>query len=452
MAPVLLDASGNMYGTAAAGGIPNGIFGNGVVFELDSAGNETVLYTFTGDADGGSPVAGLTRAGAGNFYGATQYGGAHRAGVVYQVGVNGVETVVYNFESSLEADGPSGLVLDSSGNLYGTCRTGGGAGGYGYVFKLDLAGGQVTLYNFTGGTGGFYPAGGVIRAKNGNLYGTAAYGGAGQVFSGGVVYKLDSSFNETVLFSFSDPTMGSSPAGGVVENSSGDFFGTTTYGGPSNMGVVFQVAANGAYSVLHTFAGGDAGGYPAYGVIRDSAGNLYGATEGGGGNASVVFKLAPSGAYTVLQRYAPNDAVANSSLVRDAAGNFYGTTGSATGNCPGSTVYKIDSSGKFTTLYNFTGGADGCAPQGVILDSAGNLYGTECCSVSPGGGLIYQINPAGQLSVIYHFSSKGTNSPTPALVRDAAGNFYGIAMGPFSRWMTTGRRACSMRSAGERMG
>jgi uncharacterized repeat protein (TIGR03803 family) len=191
------------------------------------------------------------------------------------------------------------------------------------------------------------------------------------------------------------------------------------------------VAADGAYSVLHTFAGNGAGGYPQYGVIRDNEGNLFGTaglpnqTEG---PPAVIFKLAPSGAYTILYTFSSVYISPSSGLVRDAAGNLYGTTQSGVGNCKGSTVYKLDPAGNYTVLFTFRGGDTGCNPQGVILDSAGNLYGTAAHYGSLGNGVVFKIDPAGNETVLYSFSNKGPNWPAPGLVRDAAGNLFGTTL------------------------
>ncbi len=278
VAPVLLDSSGNLYGTTCFGGSGNGA--NGVLFKVDATGNETVLYSFTGGTDGGSPAAGLTRDAAGNLYGTTLYGGGFEGGVIFELGTAGKESVVYDFKGSGYATYPSGVMLDGKGNLYATLQQGNNVGS---VLKLNMSTHVLTQYNFTGGAEGYWPTGGVIADKAGNLYGTTLYGESGQTYGGGIVFKLDTSFNETVLFSFSDATGGNLPSGGLVSDAAGDFFGTAYYGGADNQGLVFKVAANGTYSVLHSFTGGDGGGYPSSGLIRDDAGNLYGTTRGGAG-------------------------------------------------------------------------------------------------------------------------------------------------------------------------
>jgi uncharacterized repeat protein (TIGR03803 family) len=146
---LIADSAGDLYGTTSGGGAS----GAGVVFKLNKTG-ETVLHSFTGGADGGTPYAGLTRDSAGNLYGTTSGGGASGAGVVFKLDTTGTETVLYNFTKKPGGTNPyASLIQDSAGNLYGT-TSGGGASGAGVVFKLDTTGTETVLHNFTGGDGG----------------------------------------------------------------------------------------------------------------------------------------------------------------------------------------------------------------------------------------------------------------------------------------------------------
>jgi uncharacterized repeat protein (TIGR03803 family) len=321
------------------------------------AQSETVLHFFAGaPADGAAPFAGLIRDSAGNFYGITESGGPSRncfavppggCGVVFKIDSTGKETVLYSFKGGT-TDGAnpvaSRLIRDSSGNFYGT-TSGGGTSGKGVVFKLALTGKETVLHNFKGGTtDGAVPTAGLIRDSAGNLYGTTLYGGASHK---GVVFKLALTGKETVLHSFKGaPTDGENPAARLIRDSSGNFYGTTQAGGASNDGVVFKLALTGKETVLHFFAGApNDGASPSAGLIRDSAGNLYGATfEGGDGpcnagfGCGVVFKIDPTGKETVLHNFAgpPADGENGNDLIRDSAGNLYGTTivgGIETGSC-----------------------------------------------------------------------------------------------------------------------
>jgi uncharacterized repeat protein (TIGR03803 family) len=222
-AGLIADSSGNFYGTTASGGAAN----EGVVYKLDTAGHETVLYSFTGWADGGSPYAGVTRDSAGNLYGTTVVGGT-AAGVVYKLDTTGHETVLYSFTGFADGGYPKGGVTrDSAGNLYGT-TTMGGAWGHGVVFEVDSIGNETVLYSFMGGFDGALPLAGVIRDSAGNLYGTTSEGGASQA---GVVYKLDPAGQETVLYTFTGGADGANPYAGLTFDSAGNLYGTTEYGG-----------------------------------------------------------------------------------------------------------------------------------------------------------------------------------------------------------------------------
>ena len=276
-------------GTTSWGGAANA----GVVYKLNASGNETVLYSFTGGADGGNPNAGVIRDSAGNLYGTTTYGGALGAGVVYKLNASSNETVLYSFTGGADGKSPyAGVIRDSAGNLYGTTYWG-GMYTYGVVYKLDRFGKETVLHSFMGGQP--QPYAGVIRDSAGNLYGTSESGGdlAGCNGDGcGVVYKLDTAGNYTVLYSFTGGADGSNPNAGVIRDSAANLYGTTPNGGTANAGVVYKLDTAGNYTVLYSFTGGADGSNPNAGVIRDLAGNLYGTTTWGGASLfGVVFKL-----------------------------------------------------------------------------------------------------------------------------------------------------------------
>ncbi len=226
-APLYRDSSGNLYGTTNGGGPYNA----GVVFKLDSAGSLTVMHTFTGGADGGNPCAGLAADSAGDLYGTAYQGGAAGAGankagagVVYKIDSSGQFSVLYTFTGGADGSGPSAAVIpDSSGNVYGTTYYG-GSSGYGVVFKISPAGLESVLYSFKGSPDGAYPLAGVTADDSGNLYGTTYGGGSGPPL--GVVYKLTASGQETVLFNFADGDTGNYPMTGVILDASGNIYGS----------------------------------------------------------------------------------------------------------------------------------------------------------------------------------------------------------------------------------
>jgi uncharacterized repeat protein (TIGR03803 family) len=424
-AGVIRDSAGNLYGTTVAGG---GRTSAGVVYKLDTSGHETVLYTFTGGTDGGYPTTGVIRDSAGNLYGTASFGGAKGGGVVYKLDTSGQETVLYSFAFGSEAGQPlPGVVRDSAGNLYGTNSYGGTAGA-GAVYELDTSGNETVLYNFTGAADGDIPEAGVIRDSAGNLYGTTLRGGTA---GAGVVFEVDTSGHETVLYSFTGGADGGAPQGGVVRDSAGNLYGTAAIGG-AGTGVVYKLDTSGHETVLYSFTGGTDGKNPLAGVTRDSAGNLYGTTYYGGGlpNMGVVFKLDTSSQETLLYSFAggADGNLPDSGVIRDAAGNLYGTTSYGDPANQG-VVYKVNAAGHETVLYSFTGGADGAGPSsGVIRDSAGNLYGTTYHGGIANKGVVYKVDTAGHETVLYTFSGGADGGyPTSGVIRDSSGNLYGTA-------------------------
>jgi uncharacterized repeat protein (TIGR03803 family) len=231
---VIEDAQGNLFGTASTGGATNA----GVVYKIDASGHESVLYSFTNGADGGYPRTGLILDGKGNLYGTTPYGGVGGGGVVFKVDPKGHETVLYTFTGGADGEMPqSGVIRDSAGNLFGTTY-GGGSNGLGNVYKLDTAGNLSVLYSFSG-PDGQYPASGLARDSAGNFYGTTYYGGSANM---GTIYELDESGNETVLYSFQGSTDGGEPLAGVIRDAAGNLYGTTPTGGRQAAGgVVYKL-------------------------------------------------------------------------------------------------------------------------------------------------------------------------------------------------------------------
>jgi uncharacterized repeat protein (TIGR03803 family) len=452
---VIRDGDGNLYGTTYGGGSAVGFAGAGVVFMVDKAGQETVLYTFTGGADGGYPFAGVIRDEAGNLYGTTSGGGnALGAGVIFklappaQPGGTWTETVLYTFTGEADGAYPNAVIRDAAGNLYGTTAGGGDASGDGVVFKLDTAGQETVLYTFTGGADGSVPYAGVIRDAAGNLYGTASSGGAGN----GVVFKVSTTGQETVLYTFTGGADGGYPNAGLIRDALGNLYGTTYYGGASGAGVVFKLGTTGQETVLYAFTGGTDGGNSYVGVVLDAAGNLYGTTnDGGPGGASgygVVFKVDTASQYSAVYTFLPplDGANPEAGVIRDAAGNLYGTASSGGAGNAG-VVYKVHvtgqgTKGQETVLYAFTGGADGGYPQaGLIADAVGNLYGTAeeggdlSCNAPYGCGVVFKLAPPAQPggawteTVLYNFTGAPDGAyPIAGVIMDSAGNLYGTTI------------------------
>lgn len=446
-AGVAIGPDGSLYGTAYQGGPAN----SGVVYKLDSSGSETVLYSFTGGADGGFPYAGVIFDSAGNLYGTTLSGGTkysecgvHGCGVVYKVTPSGEETVLYAFQGQADGASPqAGVIADAAGNLYGTTSNGGSARcnrdkGCGVVYKIDASGNETVLYTFTGGTDGTGPAGGVIADAAGNLYGTADSGGAPPCRCG-VIYELSPAGQETVLYSFMGADDGRDPFTGLTRDAAGNLYGATESDGATGVGTVYKLDTTGVLTVLYGFPGGPDQTVLNTAVVVDPAGNVYGTTvyRVVSSVTGVIYQLEPNGQPKTLYTYlpAPGGTYANMPVVRDSDGNLYGTTSNGGAENAG-VVYKLDATGQETVLHTFTGGADGGYPQaGVILDSAGNLYGTTYYGGQPGCGyselgcgVVYKLDPSGHQTILHTFTN-GVDGALPevGLTFDSAGNLYGTA-------------------------
>ena len=315
--------------TAHGGGpCPFGSGGCGTAFKLDAAGTETVLHRFT-TLDGVNPRAGLIMDAAGNLYGTAQGSGPGGSGTVFKLDTAGNLTVLHAFTGGSDGVFPdAALVMDAAGNLYGTTSLGGGSstcggsfGGCGIVFKLDPSGKETVLHSFTG-PDGLFPFAGLIMDAIGNLYGTTSSGGASSNCTRGcgTVYKLDTSGNLTVLHSFTNSGGdGAQPVAGLILDKAGNLYGTTQLGGGSSSigdGIVFRLDTSGNLTVLHSFSGIAGGGQPVAGLIMDSADNLYGTTFFGGSSSNcssgcgTVFKLSPQSPVPAITSIAPTSATA----------------------------------------------------------------------------------------------------------------------------------------------
>jgi uncharacterized repeat protein (TIGR03803 family) len=370
-----------------------------VLIAVLSAGAQTftVLHKFSGGRDGGEPPTGVLKDATGNVYGVTEYGGSFDYGTVFKLDAAGKETVLHSFLGGEGLWPVGGLIEDAAGNLYGTTSNGGTPEGgrcehgCGTVFKRDKTGKQTALYAFTGGSDGGEPNSTLIRDEAGNLYGTTFGGGSFSgyceyVFGCGVIFKLSKAGKETVLYTFTDGTDGIFPQG-VVRDQAGNFYGTTYDGGTFGKGVVFKLDKDGHLTLLYSFTGGSDSGDPRGVFLRDQSGNLFGTTYGVGTQGyGVVFQLDTAGKLTVLYSFTGGaDGRYPDTLVSDHTGNLYGTTlGGGTGSgcyyggC--GTVFKVDTNGKETVLHSFKG-RDGQMPDGLTMDAVGNLYGT-----APWGG------------------------------------------------------------------
>jgi uncharacterized repeat protein (TIGR03803 family) len=358
--------------------------------------------------------------------------------------------VIYNFTGGIGGVYPwASMTIDKAGNLYGTTELG-GAGGFGMVFKLaPKNSGWIfnPLYSFQGGSDGKSPEAPLTIGPDGSLYGTTVFGGNDNC---GIVFNLRPAptrpasvltpWRETVLHNLGQSNSdGCNPYAGVTLDQAGNVYGTTAYGGYAGNGIVFELTPAGDRwneSVLHTFAGPGDAAVPFSGLTMDSAGNLYGTTFLGGvkGGGS-VYELTPSGSgwtEKVLYsfQYGMDGGDAYAGLILDQEGNLYGAAATA-GAHNGGTVYQLmPSNGNWTfkTLYALSG-IEG-PYSSLVMDAAGNLYGTNVFDGAYGYGSVFKLTPqyGGWTYTDLHDFPAGTDGGYPygGLVLDGQGNLYGV--------------------------
>ena len=383
------------------------------------AQTETLLHQFTGSPDGANPFAGPTLKGT-TLYGTTMQGGNGPGnsgyGVVYAVNTTtGKETILHTFTGQQpDGDGaqPYGGVVSYNGSFYGTTLTG-GEHQYGTIYKIAKSGKQyveTVLYSFSGGLDGAYPYYVTpVFDKLGNLYGTTAYGGQ---YGNGTVFKLAGGIITTLHSFNSAGGDGYYPDAGVALDAKGNLYGAAPGGGAYGYGVLYEITAAGAYSVLYSFTGGADGMTPRSAIVFRN-GSLYGTTQAGGAGCTwgcgVIFKFTPAkgkkaAKLTVLHTFAgvPDGmSPMYGKLVFDTLGNIYGTTQNGGAFDEGTnlgTVYKLAPDGTMTILYNFDQQPDGMGPLGnVVRDTKGNLYTTGAYGGNGpgqyGGGTVIKITP-----------------------------------------------------------
>jgi uncharacterized repeat protein (TIGR03803 family) len=483
---LVLDENGALYGMTSVGGLSNG----GTIYRLTppavSGGewDKTTLWAFSGEPDGAFPNGGLVRDANGIFYGTTNAAGATGWGTVFALtppskghrGWN--ETVLYSFTGGADGGSPDATpVLAADGTIYGTSNAGGTAGS-GTVYALappaqgQTAWTEAALVSFTG-PNGYNPAG-LSLDGSGGLIGTTFYGGT-LGGGGGTIFTLappqagGTAWTQTVVQQFPDPgTDAASPLGALLMTKSGALFGTGTGGGTHNHGAVFELTppAQGETAwhrtLLYSFKGAD-GAFPTGKLVQDGNGVLYGMTTQGGPDPSnsgngVVYALVPPAAgqtawtEKVLHAFkgvaASDGAFPGSGLIADKSGALYGTTGS--GGIPSSDdpvgngiVFKLNPSASGKTawtesvIHRFKG-PDGSTPDGALLfGKDGTLYGTTYVGGSVGEGTVFSLAPptgSGKTwneTVLHSFNASIANDGAipgaEQLVIDASGALYGTA-------------------------
>ena len=300
-------------------------------------------------------------------------------------------------------------------------------------------------FNFTDGSA---PNGDLIRDSAGNFYGTTQFGGSS---NRGLVYKLDSTGHQTILYIFTGGSDGGTPIGRLLRDSAGNLYGITSLGGDPTCacGTVFKLAKNGSLKVLHKFKGGKDGaqnqGQSELGLVMVN-GDLYGSASFGGVSGcdgtlgcGVLFKVTQSGKETVLYRFTGQaDGAFPQDLTSDQAGNIYGAAGGSYMQGNAGTLFKLDTTGKLTTLYTFPGGADGNSPRWHLLRSATGVFSgvtqfggdtTNCAISSAGCGVVFTVNASAKERVLHTFGklASGGEEPSGGLL-NVSGNYYGATL------------------------
>jgi len=364
-----------------------------------------IIHNFTDKGnDGATPYGGPMFDASGNLYGTTNLGGKYGSGSVYKLSPNGSSwkyTSLYSLRGGTDGAGPAfGSLAIHNKALFGTTE---GGGYFGTAFKVRPHGTgwrENVVHSFGQGTDGAEPAGGVVFDKAGNFYGTTLLGGTN---GNGTVFEVSSSGVESVLYRFTGGKDAVNPAAGVTLDNKGNLYGTTSFGGANGVGAVYEVSPSGSgwtESVLYSFQGLNDGQNPVGGVILDKAGNIYGGTFDGGANGGgTVYELSPSGeGWTLIVLYSFTGGYGGpyNKLTFDAKGNLCGATNGEGANGFG-LVFKLTpkkGAWKFTDLYDFVGGSKGGAPYGSLaVDAHGNIFGTAVIGGRDNQGVVFEITP-----------------------------------------------------------
>jgi len=460
-------AGGLLLGTVSR----SGNAGQGTVFVINPTNAFfRALCSFTGDADGANPAAGLMQASNGNFYGTAANGGTSGSGTVFELdplqilprtflvtvppgglsaqtnlAIINLGTAALNWVAAnspwLSFSTSNGMVPSGS-TLNLTVRPTPAAvslapGVYsaGLVFT-NLSDGaaqsvpttlQILLSPLAPlpGSAGANPDSPLIQAGDGNLYGTTVAGGTnGQ----GSIVRVGATGTLTTLYSFSGGT-GAAPEAALVQAANGLLYGTTCNGGTNGAGTVFQISTNGAFVPLYSFTGGNDGANPTASLLQARDGYLYGTTWDGGTNgAGTVFRISTNGAFTSIYSFTGGNDGANpaASLIQGADGYLYGTAQNGGTNVYWGTIFKLSTKGDFILLHT-CGYDDGGSPEAALLQASdGNFYGTTWNGGTHGCGTVFQISAAGTFTSLYSFTDQndGANS-SASLIQAANGDLYG---------------------------
>lgn len=334
---------------------------------------------------------------------------------------------LYNFGTNsgdpLPGQSQNTLVQGRDGNLYGTAQYG-GAEGFGAVFKIT-PGGTLTVLHFFTGSDGKYPASELTLGTGGNFYGTTRLGGTGGCdgLGCGTVFRITPNGNLTTLYNFTGGDDGASPFAAPIQATDGNFYGTAEYGGMAGYGVLYKMTSSGTITVLHAFNVTD-GSAPGTALVQGVDGKFYGVTEEGGlYQDGVAFSITAGGKFTLLHSFKSKQGHNMSALIQGNDGFFYGTSvGGGVGNA--GTAYRLDAAGKFMNLYWF-GGENGMPYSGLIQAGDGNIYGATGAAAFTLGVIYRMTLPQHVYSQLYAFNSTGGDDAFVGPIQHTNGLFYG---------------------------
>lgn len=357
------------------------------------------------------------------------------------------QTYNYSVLGSTISNAEAPLIQAQDARLYGPALDQGN--NQGLDFDLTLGGSfNTNVYHFGALTDGGLPSGSLVQGSDGTMFGTASFGGANGF---GVLYSITGNFStgtgtQTPVFAFTNGNDGANPQGSLIIDNAGNLYGTAPNGGQNGGGAVFKYnPGSNLLSPIYEFcsqANCSDGSGPVTALVQGTDGNLYGTTRHGGAangasSNGVVYKVTTSGTYTQLHQFCttvncPDGAAPVGPLVEFSDGDFYGMTAQGGAHNAG-TIFKITSGGSLTTLYSFTGGADGGQPAGALtVGSDGNFYGaTNLGGSTPAYGTVFKMTPAGTLSTLYTFIDffGGDSNPDAGLQQASDGNLYGTTSG-----------------------
>lgn len=431
---------GSLYGSTSS----DGQSGFGSIFRYQPAnGAYEKLHDFTGGADGAVPD-GLLLHSDGHLYAVTRAGGSFGHGTVSRISLGGTVTPLHSFTGSDGSD-PCGPLLFANGHFYGVCRSG-GASGFGTLFRIDAAGNFTLVFSFTGTLGtrpGAGPQGGLMLHSSGKMFGTTELGGT---HGFGTLFSLTTATQPVfaTLHHFTDVT-GSEPVGRLIEGNDASLYGCTSAGGAQGFGNVFRITAAGSHTALHEFTGAD-GATPAAGLIAAPDGILHGITSAGGpGDMGRVFTMSPAGVFVSGPSFSPAIGfIPSGAPVTDGSGKWFFPMARGGNEGRGSIVTWDESSGNLSSVA--IPEIIGDTPDGGLTAMNGLFYGVCARGGASARGSAFTFTTSSGLSPLTSYNSTGGSLPEGPLVT-SGGALFGIAReggasarGSFYRLSSSGTR------------